>query len=645
MKKVFLLMTLAVATAISAWATDYSEFITITINGETTAPIQSTVTLEQEEGLSTYSFTLRNFILPGETAEEDMYVGNVQLTGLTLMGAGEEKTFATTQNISIQPGDDGGDYWFGPFLGEIPVTVNGRIIGDTEALVIIDIDLMEAMGQILTVTFANQNIYQMANSDFETWETVTYGSKSGEEPVKWSSFLDGTGTLKSAAGYCQLYKESTEKRPGTTGLYSAKLTSRAVKILNKVVAVAQGNLTNGCINMGSMTATDASGNYNYINTAREDQSMRFSGMPDAVKVWVKHNGTKSANVATLFTTNGYYQDPVANNITATKVASAIKNDIPSNNTWTEYTIPVTYEDGVSERPYYVLITLSTCAEAGKGAESDVTYFDDITMVYNSELTGAKYDNVDINFVAGAATINEVYDPSKLTDLTSNGHAATIVPAYNEETALLTISVYADNFVEDVTNVHTYTVQFNYPDYSRDIENNKYGTLCLPFNAEVEGATLYTISDVTDNGVILSAVEGNNTEAGKAYIFKATSEELVASFSARAALGTNQGIVGNIKATDKTLTAEDNAYIIGSDNALHLIAGTATATIKQYRAYIDLSQFSANVAGRVRMITEEEMIATDIEEVETCKAVKFVENGNLYIKKNGRVYNALGQIVR
>ena len=38
--------------------------------------------------------------------------------------------------------------------------------------------------------------YQLANSGFEDWESLS----SGEEPVKWSSFVDGTGSMKSMAG-------------------------------------------------------------------------------------------------------------------------------------------------------------------------------------------------------------------------------------------------------------------------------------------------------------------------------------------------------------------------------------------------------------------------------------------------------------
>lgn len=86
-----------------------------------------------------------------------------------------------------------------------------------------------------TVLAANAQT-QLYNGGFEEWESVTYSNKSGEEPVKWSSFLDGTGTLKSTAAAVQVVK-SDEVRDGATG-YCAKLTSRSV-----LGVIAQGNLT------------------------------------------------------------------------------------------------------------------------------------------------------------------------------------------------------------------------------------------------------------------------------------------------------------------------------------------------------------------------------------------------------------------
>ncbi|MBQ0073944.1 MAG: hypothetical protein KBT34_07095 [Prevotella sp.] len=233
---------------------------------------------------------------------------------------------------------------------------------------------------------------QLANSDFEQWESVSYSGRTGEEPVMWSSFLDGTGKLKSMAGYIQLAK-STDVRPGTTGQYSAVINSREVKMGMVTLATAQGNLTNGCVNMGSTSATDASGNYNYINYEREDQAMKFTSRPKSLKVWMKGSCQYNASIAVHLLTNGYYQDPVSakNPITATKVATASKS-IAVTDKWTEYEVDFVYEEGVEANPEYILVTFASSATPGKANVNDKLYIDDLVMVYDNPVLPGDADN-------------------------------------------------------------------------------------------------------------------------------------------------------------------------------------------------------------------------------------------------------------
>ena len=216
--------------------------------------------------------------------------------------------------------------------------------------------------------------YQLANGDFESWETVEYTStKVSDEPTRWSSFYDATGGMKNMGTGTtpQIYKDE-DVRPESAGQYSCRITSRSV-----FGVVAQGNLTSGCVNMGSMSATDASGNYNYINEAREDQAMRFSGRPDSVRFWVKFSGVKTGNCSVLLTTKGYYQDPVyGDRNTATLVGQALSGTrIVSNDEWTQYTVP--FEWLSEEQPYYALVNVSTCSEPGAGNSADYISIDDM----------------------------------------------------------------------------------------------------------------------------------------------------------------------------------------------------------------------------------------------------------------------------
>lgn len=364
-----------------------------------------------------------------------------------------------------------------------------------------------------TVLTANAQT-QLYNGGFEEWESVTYSGRTGDEPVKWSSFLDGTGNLKSMAGYIQLEK-STDKRPGSTGTSSAKLTSRAVKLFGATIAVAQGNLTTGCVNMGSTTATDAKGNYNYINYEREDQAMTFTGHPDAVKFWTKFKGDKTGNVEVVLTTSGYYQSPEENGITATKVAHAQNNTIPSNDTWTEYTVPFTYDDD-SVNPEYVLVNVSTCATPGAGKEADYMFIDDIEMVYYHALSDLKYNGQTVAGFNESTTSydlsNQVYDESKVS-WTVKGRGATVAKNYNDATALLTITVTSEE--GDSTE---YKVQFAKPSTVHMVVDGsaKFATFIAPFDVTMPtGITAYkaaainvrnqvTLSQVASAGKVLSA---------------------------------------------------------------------------------------------------------------------------------------------
>ena len=357
--------------------------------------------------------------------------------------------------------------------------------------------------------------YQLANSDFEEWEEVMYKKYSfltlkGNEPVSWSSFLDATGSEKK---YCNIQLDKDENvREGASGNFCAKLTCSSI-----IGIVAQGNLTNGCINMGSTTADDATGNYNYINEETAGQAMMFTGKPDAMTIWVNFHAGKggTANVSTILCTKGYYQDPLANESNGktwgTLIATAQNNQIKGDDTWVQYTIPFKYVNN-DLIPYYALVSISTAASPGdsKKHADDFLYVDDIEMVYNSELTGAKYAGEDVNFENGHAIVSAIYESEKL-NLTSNGQGASIYRNYDEETALLTITVSGNNITEDPQNKHVYTIQFYNASATLAVNSAaQYGTFCAPFDVTIPaGVTAYTISSIAENGK-LTLDEQQNT---------------------------------------------------------------------------------------------------------------------------------------
>ena len=175
--------------------------------------------------------------------------------------------------------------------------------------------------------------------------------------------------------------------------------------------------------------------------------------------------------------------------------------------------------------------------------------------------------------------------------------------------------------------------------------DKWGTICLPkavATVENSGAEFYQVSSV--NASVVNVVSVDALEAGKPYLFKATGTYLTVTMSGDAVADpiANGGLIGNLNSTPIALNAASNAYIL-SNNEFHLLIEDATASVKQYRAYL---QGSAIAAPSQLRIVEAENNTTDVKSVEANeKAVKFFENGQLRILRDGVVYDATGRVVR
>ena len=401
---------------------------------------------------------------------------------------------------------------------------------------------------VATVTAQAQ--YQLANGDFESWETVEYtATKVCEEPLKWSSFYDATGGMKGfgTSTTPQIYKDE-DKRPGSAGQYSCRITSNSV-----FGVVAQGNLTTGCVNMGSASATDASGNYNYINEAREDQAMRFAGRPDSVRFWVKFSGVKTGNCSVLLTTKGYYQDPVyQDRNTATLVGQALSGtSIVSNDEWTQYTVP--FEWLSDEQPYYALVNVSTCAEPGAGAAADYLYIDDMEMIYNSEATAIIYGGENI---MGRELISEDFDPEKMGKVVTNGRGAKKSWKFESSTNTLTVTVEGDNVSEDPANVHVYQIAFTGGEDAEGTGDEDPIVVAAPQPVElVKGTGYYVFNKAT--GYFLQDDNGFDLEAKTEWtIHEDNTMESVNGKSVNITIVGNSGWLGNDK--PKSVTVKSDA---------------------------------------------------------------------------------------
>lgn len=191
-------------------------------------------------------------------------------------------------------------------------------------------------------------------------------------------------------------------------------------------------------------------------------------------------------------------------------------------------------------------------------------------------------------------------------------------------------------------------------YTRPVAAEQYGTICLPYDVaagQFSGVEFFGIEGtivVEENitGVVLTEAK-TSLVAGTPYIFFAASAGTLSTTISGTAASVQPatGLVGNLNPTSSSV---DNTKFIIYENQLRMVNG-ATVTCPQYRAYIDLSEVGeASLAPgyRVVMVENEENNATNVDAIGASeKAIKFIENGLILIKKDGIVYDALGRVVK
>ena len=151
MKKVLLSFFMAITTVVAmAQTTNYTDNLVVTINGIVTEPQETTIVVKQNAD-GTYTLSLNEFTLVQE--EDIMPIGNIVVNNITVTERNGIKSFETDQNILIEAANE--DYWMGPELGAIPVSLTGKM--DAANLYCsIDIDMSETIGQTINVVFGEE---------------------------------------------------------------------------------------------------------------------------------------------------------------------------------------------------------------------------------------------------------------------------------------------------------------------------------------------------------------------------------------------------------------------------------------------------------------------------------------------------------
>ena len=244
---------------------------------------------------------------------------------------------------------------------------------------------------------------QFNNYNFENWETV---SGSSVEPVSWNSFKTAeTKNFIIQMGLKDQIEKSTEKHPGSTGTYCARIFSTST-----MSVIANGNMTTGRIYAGSTTANN-DGNYNYTKRSDSNYCTTMTSIPDSLTVWVAFRANSSGTIAKINTTlHGdvdMKQLAKSGDSPADKVCATANQEFAATSTsgivWKRLTIPFTA--GPHNDPRYILTTFTTNKTPGQGSNGDEMYIDDICLIYNPTLTLVNIAQTEYMLPANGSSVN------------------------------------------------------------------------------------------------------------------------------------------------------------------------------------------------------------------------------------------------
>lgn len=487
MKRFFTSLLATAAFAVSSMATDYKDMMTVSLDGNPTTPTETTISVEKTDD-SGYTLSLKNFVLYMTTGDQvfPMPVGTIVLENVEAVTKGDVTTLKTSQDIEIAEGDDPTyeGSWIGPGLSAqgdlIPVNMTGEIRGD-KFYTVININFM---GMNIDVVFGNGG-YQIENSGFENFHTATYvdgkNKYTSDEPNAWHSFNSGIAT--GSASFLTKYalqngntSVSDDVRPGSTGTKSVAIKSSIVMGFQS----ANGTMTTGRLQAGSLTATDAA-NCSFLDMSSTDTDGNgdpfytvLNGRPDALSVWVKYKQGQVneqypyATVSAVITDGTRYQDPEDKAYTNV-VAKAQDKTIESKGfEWQNLVIPFDYTSYASNdaQAKALLVTISTNAQPGVGSNDaenpDMIIVDDISLVYNSHLAslkvkGTEVEGFDKNVLSydlkgeGAVSVDDI-------EAVSDGQGAYVTKAVEgtDKGVKVTITVTSNDL--KTTNVYTLNIE-------------------------------------------------------------------------------------------------------------------------------------------------------------------------------------------
>ena len=198
-----------------------------------------------------------------------------------------------------------------------------------------------------------------------------------------------------------------------------------------------------------------------------------------------------------------------------------------------------------------------------------------------------------------------------------------------------------------------------PNYTRNVTEGRYGTICLPNGGVMVGAMLYEVAyfGETSQKIFFDNIPSGEMEAGIPYIFLPNDgvSQLAVYYTddANASAGHRNGLFGSY--TEEVLTDYGNDYVLYNNQYLRVVDNGASVKVGANRAYIKLGEITptapALAPGRIRMAigVTGHNTPTGLENGGLLNGENGVQkvliNGNLYILRGEKMFDATGRLVK
>ena len=186
----------------------------------------------------------------------------------------------------------------------------------------------------------------------------------------------------------------------------------------------------------------------------------------------------------------------------------------------------------------------------------------------------------------------------------------------------------------------FIINYVAPAYETSVTMNAYGWATFSYTTDVKPVNPASkVYKGTISGELLNLTEVDYVKAGEGVIVYGAPST---TYYFAVGNGTADFTGNALKATSTYNTSMKNVYVLKGNAFLEYVGTNALAANK---AYIQLPEAGQNNApARIRMVING---TQDVEnaEAEAVKAEKFIENGQVLIRRGNEVYNLQGQIVK